>query len=185
MNKTHLIRPATEKDLDKIIEIAQSRAITNTKVENDSKKGFLIYMMDREELIKYQNQNGHYLYVCESNNSIEAYIAACDKSKISTGKFENAIFYNSKDKEIVDSKFLYGKHVAKKHNASGEIIQDLEEELFTNAKNNGYKHFIAEIAINPTNEKSINFHTKNGFRIIGEYYDSNKNVNWGIYYKQL
>ena len=184
MKNTDLIRPAQEKDLDQILEIQGSHSIDHVCVESRSKTGFLVYLMDRETLKKYQTKNNYFLYVYD-DNCVQAYIAACSGMEITKDRFKDMIFYDGSYNKFLSEKYLYAKHVAKKKDVQGNFVVSLENTLFQVAKELGYTGVIAEIALSPRNEKSLSFHQDNGFKLIGEYYDSNKDIKWGVLHKNL
>jgi predicted GNAT superfamily acetyltransferase len=182
-----IVRKATTNDLADILDIQKYHHIDGKEKEKLSKEGFLVYLINRNELTDIIKNNNQFLYVHEGEKGIDGYLVAYIKDEWLNIKpqLKYVTPYREEYQCILDEDYVYLRHIAKRDKAQPGVATLLVNHLFKESAKKGFNRVIAEISINPCNEASIKFHEKIGFNIIGEYYDIEKNVKWGVFYKEL
>lgn len=174
---------ATVNDVSQIIKILQEHLIdiTNqTVVKNFPDNGFLIRNLDRkeiEELILDQKYN--LILTAKENNELLGYIISSNLEKIPKDLQKTVSPYLSLKNINSSNQILYHRQIAVK-SGSKNVGKVLMSEFLRLSRIAGYKHIICKIVHQPiTNHRSIMFHKKFNFNLIGVAKE--ENIYTGIY----
>jgi len=81
--------------------------------------------------------------------------------------------------QLLNGRYVYLRHVAKKVGVSSEKVADFERQVYTNLKKQGFEYGLAEITLNPPNQASLKAHKH--FKLIAQYKEEKTGVTWGIF----
>ena len=166
------VRQATPQDIEQIINICSGNLIKNKTGQNLEKSGFLLseytFLQWQETIL-----NKHSLtLVYELKNEIIGYLNGFEITKAEDIVQKNIL---SLSKNINIEKIFYYRQIAKKFgNNTKNVGLDLALTMINEISKNGYQAIFCQIIHGPIkNAISINFHTKLGFKCVGEIYDNN------------
>jgi L-amino acid N-acyltransferase YncA len=182
-----IIRPAEQKDIAEILKIQENLLLKNKTIKSALKEGFLVYALKEDELKEIINSGKDFLIVATENGLVIGYALAHDLNewRKNKSKWDKRIIVSPKTRDhIYSDKIIYFRHIARKPDYVG-VGKMLEEQIYSLAKNKGFKYVIAEILEQPiSNDKSREIHEERGYLKIGQanYLDGNF---WGLYERIL
>ncbi len=164
----------------------------------DASSGFLVHTLPGEEVEGLIGVSGKHLWVYDSSGRVGGYLIAYDKSRwlekdesMLTARFLGG---DGKNRRIIESEWLYGRHIARHPEAEGKVPFALENALFNEARSRGIPYAVAEIATGPGTRKhnapSLIFNVgKMGWKTIGQRDERDEALNlqfvWQIIAKNL
>lgn len=163
---TLVFRDAQKKDIKEIVNIHNSNVIN--KDTNFQKQGFLLEKINYDSVLnKMDGSTENYHVAVDKTNSILGYLALSkkiDKNILQKVRWEN----NFDHKSIMSDRHIYIAVSAIKPGIIGKGVgQFLYKQLYLNYPNYIYSAFIA---IKPyKNERSLDFHLRQGFCVVGHY----------------
>lgn len=165
---------------------------TGKKIEDFSTKGFLVHSFSEEELknILFDKEN-HITLIAKENDDIVGYAMTYSLENWRRCKpdWEKTVELIDKEKDSLfkKEKVLYFRHVATKRFSKNKGVGAmLEYKVFFEAKQKGYRKIIGEALEYPIeNRASLDFHKKIGFKKIGTIKESENELIWGLYKKDL
>jgi len=159
-------RKAKIEDASSIVEIHNENARKNMDAGQQS---FLLNETSVEKLTKRLNSSATQYFVATIEEKVVGFL------QISIGipddeleEYEQLIFYNESDKELVDNKHVHLLTLAvyKDYQNKG-IAKFIYESLFENFKGYSFSGFVVEYPLE--NRSSIRFHEYFGFEILGRF----------------
>lgn len=190
-----VITTAKTDDVNQILDICKSHILRNSKNSKEpsahENQGFLIHepkFSEIEEIIN--DKKDSLLLVAKKGDEVLGYLTGQDLSKMKK-EIQDAVF-QLEDVKKSNGKIFYHKQIGKKIQTNSErgISKNLLLKMFDEAKLRGYLQVICKIVHEPfLNKVSESFHTKYGFRQIGNFEEfvesENCVVKTGIYLKDL
>lgn len=184
---TNQVRVATLEDTKSIILIGDMHDLRKKDHHRATKEGFLVYLLNEEEVGRMLQSPQEYLRVYESPRGIEGYIAAYDRERwlLKDQRINRTISLVPESLEILNSPYVYLRHIAVRNDAVCGVAITIENEFLKEMREKGYDRAIGEISLNPLNKKSLNYHLAKGFSLIGVNYDPDLKITWGVVCKEL
>lgn len=177
-----LVRIANQRDIAEIIEIMQMNLLKNKNTENAaSKAGFLRgeYSADyfAKAIADFPKQIA---LVAIQNDKIVGYSIGQSFDLV-----EQSIFDNLRSFCDVNKNNFYHRQIAKLPNTKG-VGMALVTKLIEQLRQEKYEATLCMIAEKPLkNQASITFHQSQNFTRAGEFYDSARNLDFGVFYQDL
>jgi L-amino acid N-acyltransferase YncA len=160
-------REANISDTSSIVAIHNSNVRTNLESLD---RGFLIAKITENSVIECLKQSTRYFVSTEPHNKIVGFVCV-SRPKISTEILKKIQWENkSYQQKVQDSRHLFIQGVATQREWSGQgVAQFMYRSLYQIFPSSFLSLFIA---INPIyNQRSMNFHLKQGFQKIGTLKD--------------
>ncbi|OGF21424.1 hypothetical protein A2316_02210 [Candidatus Falkowbacteria bacterium RIFOXYB2_FULL_38_15] len=178
--------------IERVLAIAQEACIDpRTADQKTTKKGFLVYPLDKKRYEQRANGNDFFITFSEEGR-VKGFLMCYDRSflqnLISEGEIgheDGIISYLTKNTEPEDN-FLYGDQIGiSAENRTREAGTILMEKVFAKMKDRSMRNMYVAILHGPIrNEASINFVGRLGFENITEVTNSDGLV-WGIYHADI
>ncbi len=186
-NRKFTISTATPQDLKSIIALQEQLLLRNNNSVTDiGTKGFLVNRVEADSLLDLVISTNVALVLVAKNsqNKVIGYSISYD-GKYFLAHNSQWPLYTKVPAELLDSRFLYGKHLASDGSAPG-IGSSLNASIFQWGKENGYTAYVGEICEGPiVNQRSLQKHvTEQDFTRLCGYTDS-QGFDWGVYEKKL
>jgi predicted GNAT superfamily acetyltransferase len=153
----------------------------------ESKRGFLIHQFSIKELRQIVRSKKSRVYIAKSSTGVNAYLVGhFGKKWLDSPQIKKTLkIYSNKGKEIISGEYAYLQHVAVAGDAHARKAFELEKRFAKDAKEKGFKFVLGEVALNPLNKTSFDFHLKFGGELIASYVDPITKVTWGVISREI
>ena len=177
-------RTATVFDINSILRI-QKQHLMSMKKEGSGRSGFLIHKFTRAKLGKIILGRAGKVYVSRGVRGKGAYLVGhFNKRWLDNPKIKLQV-YSKKGKKIISGEYAYLQHIATSSEAHARTALELERRFERDAKKRGVPYILGEVALEPLNKTSLDFHLKRGSELIASYKASKTNVTWGVLAKEI
>jgi predicted GNAT superfamily acetyltransferase len=156
-----------------LIDLATQAIAPNA--HHQATKGFLTQNIGTSEISRMIiDPQNNLILIAKENNSVQGFIIASDLD--ANNDFNAYLQEANIDRQ---QKIIYYRQIAKKP-GSGKIGEALLSEFLSKAKSQGYNYALCRIIHGPiNNQRSIAFHQKFGFKLIGQAQEKDRLA--GIY----
>ena len=178
-----MIRRAILDDISQIVAINKLRLVAKNELiqqefqsqKNKLSEGFLLGKLDEDEVRdRILDQSNNIALVNCSDSKVLAYLLAYNAKKLPDDIVNKVKNFDQNYSERI----LYYHQIAKLP-GSGSVGRDLVLRMLDEARSYKYDLVFCKIVHAPPNQASIKFHTKIGFKEIGEIIEGQ--VTFGIY----
>jgi predicted GNAT superfamily acetyltransferase len=167
----------------KSVLAVQKEHLLNAQREGSRQHGFLVHSFTPIELSKIILSRKGRVYVSRGENGNAYLIGYFNKRHFNDPKIKLKI-YSQKGKDILDGNYAYLRHVATAQAVHARVAMKLERRFFEDAIKRKIPYVLGEVALEPLNKTSLDFHLKNGGELIASYVDSGR-ITWGIIAKKI
>lgn len=185
---TRITKLADTENIPGILNVLQQNLIARQKALSDDileRQGFLIHSFTHQDLMASIFDKENYIVsIAAEEDEVVGYTMGCNVKSLDPILQSKFVTASDKIKDIIfTKKVLYHRHIAKLLNKKN-VGKQLLEFLVEHAISQNYQYMICQIAHSPIqNKKSILFHEKFGFVLMGSCQD--KELTYGIYLKKL
>jgi L-amino acid N-acyltransferase YncA len=182
------IKLAQIEDIDGMLDILNKNWIFNQEsksTEELESSGFLVNPFTYEDIVTQLKNNDFIILVSKNDDNVEGYIIDYTVNPDEFAWIRESGIPIELQNKLLNEKTLYHRHIGIDPACKG-IGKKLMETLIDMAIKKAHKNIICQIALSPVeNKKSIVFHEKLGFEMIGKCKDDVNDFIFGIFWKKL
>lgn len=185
------VKSANESDIEGVLDVQLKCSLSHKRnletIDSElSKTGFIVFPLKSSEFKSATDSPERMFFVAKNQVGVQGYILAYDLSdwKNAGHNFDKVkVTDRTMFDHLESDKVLYKRHLASKPGTKA-VASKLEAQLTKKAIAKGYEYIVAEIAKLPIpNNRSLEFHKRNGYEIVGE--EPEGEYVWNIIMKDI